>query len=408
MIHMKNVLWGFVLLFGTVANSPAQRYAIKSEKVYTMTQSAPIANGLVLVKDGKIEWVGAANDHAVPKDYTVLTAKVVTPGLIDAHGVVGLAGALNQPHDQDQLETSGNVISPELRALDAYNTRDILVNWLLQFGVTTIHTGHGPGALVSGQTMVVKTLGDDVGRALVDSSSMLAITLGPSVSGNFKSPGTRAKGVAMLRSELIKAQTYKRKMENPDATKRPERDLRMEALMHVLNGQLNALLTVDQTQDILAAIRVAQEFGLKLVLDSVAEAYLVPDAIKASGAEVILHPTMKRAAGEAENLSFETAGKLYKAGIAFSMQSGYEGYVPKTRVVLFEAAQAIRYGLPYEAALASVTINPAKLLGIDHRVGSLAAGKDADVVLYDGDPFEYTTHVCTVLVNGKLGSETCH
>ena len=136
----------------------AEPLAIVGETVYTMA-GAPIQNGVVLIRDGKIERVGAGLN--VPAGYRVLNAKVVTPGLIDAHTVVGLAGYLNQAHDQDQIERS-DAIQPELRAIDAYNPREDLVSWLRNFGVTTIHTGHAPAALMSGQTMIVKTRGETV------------------------------------------------------------------------------------------------------------------------------------------------------------------------------------------------------------------------------------------------------
>ncbi|MBL7979341.1 MAG: amidohydrolase family protein [Bacteroidetes Order II. Incertae sedis bacterium] len=388
------------------ASLMAQTYALKAEMLHTAAGPS-ISNGLVLVKEGKIEWVGPAKEKAIPKGYQIYSAKVITPGLIDGHSVVGLAGALNQPHDQDQLETSGSPLAPELSALDAYNPREVLVEYLRTMGVTTIHTGHGPGALISGQTLVAKTVGNNVQEAVIDASAMLAITLGAGINSGFKTPGTRSKALALLRQELLKAQTYLRKMEQAELSKRPERDLKMETLVQLLRGEIKALITVDRAHDIQAAIRIAKEFNLKLVLDSVSEAYLVIDEIKASGAEVILHPTMKRAAGESENLTFETAKILNEAGIPFSLQSGFEGYVPKTRVVLFEAGVAAAYGLPFEKALAAITIYPAKILGLDQRIGSLEVGKDADVVLFDGDPFEYTTHVCTVFVNGKVVSETC-
>lgn len=406
---MKNIFFYSLLTLSlglTCTKTLAQKLAFKAEQVYTMS-SPMIKNGLVLVKDGKIEWVGEASKKAIPKDYKVYATKVLTPGLIDAHSTVGLSGALNQPHDQDHLETSGSPISPELRALDAYNSREVLVEYLRNYGVTTLHTGHGLGALMAGQTMIVKTQGGAIQQALVDSSAMVAMTMGPDVASNFKSPGTRAKGMAMLRQELIKAQSYLRKTQNGEANKRPDRDLKMETLAQLLKGELKALITVNTAHDILTAIRLSQEFGLKLVLDGAAEAYLVLDEIKASGAEVILHPTMQRASGDRENISFETAKVLHEASIPFSLQSSFEGYVPKTRIVLFEAAVAAGYGLPFEAALAAITRNPAKLLGISHRVGSLEAGKDADLVGFDGDPFEYTSHVCTVVLNGQIVSETC-
>jgi imidazolonepropionase-like amidohydrolase len=156
----------------------------------------------------------------------------------------------------------------------------------------------------------------------------------------------------------------------------------------------------------MSALRVAEEFKLKLVLDGAAEAYLLVGEIKAAGAAVILHPTMRRAGmGETENISFTTAAVLRKAGIPVALQSGYESYVPKTRVALFEAAIAAANGLGFEEALGTVTIDAAKILGIDARVGSLEVGKDGDAALYDGDPFEYATHCVGVVIGGKVVSE---
>jgi len=133
----------------------------------------------------------------------------------------------------------------------------------------------------------------------------------------------------------------------------------------------------------------------------------VIDEIKAASLPVIIHPTMARHSGSLENATMETVRRLRDAGIQVAVQSGYEGYVPKTRVVLFEAAMAAAYGMPFEQALASVTIDAARILGIDNRVGSLERGKDGDVALFDGDPFEHTTHVCTVIIEGQVVSDTC-
>ena len=154
MSRLKSVVAAFAVFAASSSVMQAQM-AVRGETVYTMA-GAPIRDGVVLVRDGKIERVGPAAQVTIPAGYQVLSAKVVTPGLVDAHSVVGLAGAMNQPHDQDQLERS-SPIQPELRAIDAYNAREDLVAWLRGFGVTTVHTGHGPGALASGQTMIVKT-----------------------------------------------------------------------------------------------------------------------------------------------------------------------------------------------------------------------------------------------------------
>jgi imidazolonepropionase-like amidohydrolase len=360
-----------------------------------------IEDGVVVVRDGRIEAVGPARSVNLPADAEIIRAAVVTPGLIDAHSVVGLAGYLNQSHDQDQLERSA-AIQPELRAIDAYDARERLIEWVRGFGVTTLHTGHGPGALVSGQTLVAKTSGATVDQAIVVPAAMVAATLGQGAvvgDGEKKSPGTRSKAMAMLRAELIRAQAYQAKLDR-GGDKLPDRDLRLEALVQVLHGELPLLVTVHRHQDLLTALRLREEFDLRLVLDGAAEAYLLIDEIRAAGVPVIVHPTMTRASRETENLSMETAGRLAAAGIPIALQSGYESYVPKTRVVLFEAAVAMAYGLPAERALAAITIDAARLLGIDHRVGSLEPGKDADLALYDGDPFEYTSHCVGVMIDG--------
>lgn len=384
-----------LILFSLAATASFAQIAIVGETVHTMA-GAPLRNGVVFVNNGRIERV--ASGAPIPAGYKTIHAKVVTPGLIDAHTVVGLSGYLNQPHDQDQIERSAPS-QPELRAIDGYDARERLVEWLREFGITTIHTGHGPGALITGQTFIAKTVGETAEEATVVPAAMVAVTLGQAgrAAEPGKSPGSRSKAIAMLRADLIKAQEY--------AKKKPEaRDLRVEALVPVINGERPLLVTVHKANDILSALRLAQEFRLKLVLDGVADAHLVLDEIKASGYPVIIHPTMARSFGDTENLSMETASKLRAKGIPFALQSGFEGYVPKTRVVLWEAGVAAANGLKFEEALASITIDAAKLLGVEKRVGSLEAGKDADIAMYDGDPFEYTSHCTGVVVNGKLVS----
>lgn len=384
----------FLALF--VGTSIAQ-IAVKADTLYTMNGSA-ITDGVVLVQNGKIETAGSATDIQIPGDYEVHEAVVVTPGLIDAHSVVGLSGIYNQDSDQDQLEES-NAFQPELRAIDAYNAREELVKFLMNKGITTVHTGHGPGALASGQTMIAKTSYNTVEEAVIDSATMVAFTLGSGVSRNYSTPGTTAKGVAMLRQNFIKAQDYAEKMNSENA---PSKNLKMEVMADILNGDITALITAQTAQDILTAIRLQEEFGFKMILDGAAEAYLVMDKIKEAGVPIIIHPTLVRTYGGTQNASFETAGKVQEADILVAFQSGYEGYVPKTRVVLYEAALASTNGLDRDAALRALTIDAAEILGIDQQVGSLEEGKDADIVLYNGDPFEYTTHIEKVIIDGKL------
>jgi imidazolonepropionase-like amidohydrolase len=418
--------------------APAGFLVVRGETVYTMA-GEPIKDGIVIVRGEKIERVGGAADIQAPAGAQVLRAKVVTPGLIDAHTVIGLQGFRNEAREQDQLEKSAPV-QPELRAADAFNGRERLLEYVRGFGVTTIHTGPQPGALVPGQTMIIKTRGPTVDDGLLSASAMLSITLGqeaiPEEKG--KAPGTRAKQIAMLRAELIKAQEYDRKrtrattrpatapsgasapataaktttspttQPSADAGEPPARDLRTEVFVRALHKELPVLVTAHRAQDILSALKLAKEFDLRLVLDGASEAYLMIEPIKAAGVPVVLHPTMYRSHGEAENLSFETAGKLRAAGIPVALQSGFEDYVPKTRIVLFEAALAVSNGLTFEQALATITSDAAKILGVDARVGSLEAGKDADLALYDGDPFEYTTHCTATVIDGRVVSIEKH
>lgn len=400
-------LCAFALVFSAAAQA---QLAVRGETVWTMTQNEPIKNGVVLVgADGKIEAVGPESRVKIPSGYRVINARVVTPGLIDAHTVIGLNGYLNQPHDQMALEQS-SPMQPELRAIDAYNADEPLIGWVRSFGVTTIHTGHAPAALISGQTMIAKTVGKTAEAAALVPTAMIAVTLGQSaLASQGRSPGTRAKQAAMLRAELLKAQEAVRKLsENKNASEQKtsvSTDLRADMMQRVIRREIPLLITAQRAQDISTALRLAREFNIRIILDGAAEAHLLLDEIKASGFPVILHPTMYRAGGELQNLSMETASKLKAAGIPFAIQSGYETYVPKTRVVLYEAAVAASNGLAFRDALASITIDAARILGLDDRIGSLAPGKDGDIALYDGDPFEYTTHCTGTVIGGRVVSD---
>jgi len=400
---MKSSLAALTVAFlSGAAPLAAETVAVRGETVYTMA-GEPLSPGVVVVEDGRIVAVGSAAEVEIPAGAEVIEAAVVTPGLIDAHSVVGLAGHLNQPHDQDQLEAS-SPIQPELRAIDAYNARERLIEWVRGFGVTTLHTGHGPGALVSGETLIAKTRGETVAEAVYVPSAMVAATLGEAAvtEESGKSPGTRGKLAAMLRAELIRAGEYAAKREAAAESGKPAaRDLELEALAAVLAGERPLLVTAHRHQDIMTALRLRAEFGFRLVLDGAADAHLLVEEIAEAGVSVIVHPTMTRAVGETENLSMRTAALLADAGIPIALQSGFESYVPKTRVVLFEAGLAAARGLGFERALAAITIDAATLLGVQGRVGSLEAGKDGDLALFDGDPFEYTTHCLGVVIEGE-------
>lgn len=375
--------------------------AVFGDVIHTMA-GAPIRDGVVVVTDGKITAVGPAAEVVVPDGHRRLRAKEVTPGLIDAHSVVGLAGILNQAHDQDQLDT-GEALQPELRAIDAYNPDEPLVEWLRSLGVTTLHTGHAPGAVISGQTMIVKTRAGSVEAAMIVPLATVACTLGEGAgnAGGKGAPGNRSKAAAIMRGALVAAAEYDRRRQG-DGDKKPARDLRMEVLAQVLRREVPLMVTVHRQHDVRTALRIAEEFDLRIVLDGVAEANDLVDLLLTAEVPVLLHPTMVRAGGERRNASMETAALLKAAGIPFAIQGGYESYVPKTRYVLFEAGVAAQNGLAPPFALAAITIDAARILGVADRVGSLERGKDGDLALFDGDPLETTTHCVGVVIEGEV------
>jgi imidazolonepropionase-like amidohydrolase len=417
-----------VAMLVVVAGSASAQVAVRAKTLYTMA-GGPITDGVVVVRDGKIAAVGPASSTPVPEGFRVIEAAAATPGLIDARCTVGVSGVLNQVQDQDQLERSGP-IQPELRAIDAYNPQDPLVEYLRSYGITTVQTGHAPGQVVSGQLAIVKTAGNTVEEAVVVAESAIAVTLSP-MAQRGGGPGTRAKMIAMIRDQFLKAQAYQKKLEEgergagngeaakaddaaaekKDAKKKepPARDLRLEALVRVLEGKTPLVVTANRSQDIANVLRFAEEFDIRVILDSASEAYLIVDQIKAAnggkGYDVLVHPTMARAVGEMENKTFENAAKLREAGLRVAIQGGFESYVPKARVVLLEAGVAAANGLGLEGALATITIDAAKILGVESRVGSLEVGKDADIALFSGDPFEYTTTCTGVIINGKVTDE---
>lgn len=403
-VSLRSSVAGLALLAPTLGDAQAQ-IAVRGETIHTAA-GAPIRDGVVVIRDGKIAAVGPAASTPIPDGFRVLRAKVVTPGLIDAHSTVGVSGMLNQKQDQDQLDKSGP-IQPELRAVDSYNSLDPLVDWMRSLGTTTLHTGPGPGALISGQSLVIKTAPQNLDSATLMVDAAIIGNIGPeALSGSKdKAPSSIAKSIAMLRSEFTKAQEYRRKLGVADVEKRPARDLHLEALARALDGKEALLITVQRHQDILAALRLAEEFHLRLILDGAADAEQVLDPIHKSGFPVILHPSMARAEDALQNASMGTAAALQKAGILFALQSGFESYVPKSRVVLFEAAIAAGHGLPFDQALASITLNAAKILGLEGRIGSLEPGKDGDLALFDGDPFEYSSHCIGTVISGVVVHE---
>ncbi|MCE2809967.1 MAG: amidohydrolase family protein [Planctomycetaceae bacterium] len=403
---LKTILPGILVCLLASPNW-AETLVVKAKLIHTVSGKS-IANGAIVCVDGKIASIGEIATVVIPEGAKVIQAEVVTPGLIDVRSSVGLSGILNVDHDSDHLESSAP-LQPELRAIDAYNPREELIEYVRGFGITTVHTGHAPGELISGQTMIAKTRGGTVQDALVFDGKAVCATLTESSQKTGKqSPGTRGKQMAMLRALLIEASEYRSKLnkqsKETDASddSKVARNLKLETIVDVLDGKKALLITADRAQDIASALRLGEEFSIRIWLDSAAEAYQLIPQIKKAGVPVLLHPSMARANGDRENMTFRSASILKESGIPFAIESGFEAYVPKVRIVLFEAALAAAHGLSKDAALESITLSAAKILGIEDRVGSIDVGKEADLALYDGDPLEYTTHCTSVVIDGVV------
>jgi imidazolonepropionase-like amidohydrolase len=393
-----------------------QGIAVVAEHIYTMSPGAQGQPGIILIKSGKIEAVNSGADLKPPDGYRVFHATYATPGLIDVDTTAGISGAYNIPHDQDEDEST-DPNTADVRALDSFNPNEILIKYVNKYGVTTLQSAPGPRNPIAGRAGIFKTVGPDSPTATADqlavrAESAMIFNLGEIPKSTYgsarKAPMTRMKTAEIIRKALADAGAYKEKWDTwkkdgSDAAKQPARDQRLDALVPVLSGVLPAVFNVYRSDDIITAIRLANEFHLKYMLASVTEGYLVRDAIRKAGVPCLVGPIMQRPESpQTANATYEIAALLEQAGIPIALMTGYESYVPKNRVLLFEAGIAAANGLGMEKALRAITIDAAQILGIQDRVGSLAAGKDADVVLFDGDPFEYTTHVLGVIVSGQV------
>lgn len=363
--------------------------AIEADLIHTAAGRAPF-KGTVVVQDGKIVFVGAATVKNMP----VLKAKHVTPGLIDTFCSVGLSGAWNSPADQDQDEPS-DPNQADLRALDGFNPREPLIDFLQANGTTVLHATPGRQNPIAGRGGVFRADGVTADGAAIAPVGALVVNLGESSKG--KTPTTRMGVAALVRKAFAEAQTYQ-------ANKPAAKNAKHEALLPALEGKVPVYFSAHRKDDIQTALRIASEFKLKPVIAMGTDGYRMADELKRAGVPVVVHPTMQRAGGSIETLHSFTgnAGALDAAGVPVTICTGFEGYVPKTRVLRHEAAMAVAAGMDPERALRAVTINAAKLLGIENEYGSIEVGKVADLVLYDGDPFEHATHVTQTVMRGKV------
>jgi imidazolonepropionase-like amidohydrolase len=364
-------------------------------------EGEPISNGVLLVQYGKILGVGKNGEVNIPADAVVfdVTGKVIMPGMVDTHSHLGggSGGDGSAP------------LQPEVRILDAIDVRSDDFKKALAGGITTLNVMPGSGHLLSGQTVYLKlrpakTINDLLfcKDPLNDICGGMKMANGTNSIRQAPFPGTRAKSAALVRQMFVKAQEYRAKIlaAKGDPAKMPKRELDMEALVQVLDGKRIVHHHTHRHDDILTVLRLAKEFGFRVVLHHVSEAWKVANEIAAAGAPasiiVLDSPGGKL---EAVDIRWENGAALEKAGalVAFHTDDG----ITDSRLFLRSAAFGVRAGMSRKTALEALTINGAKMLDLQDRIGSLKPGKDADFIILSGDPLSVYTHVEQTWVEGR-------
>ncbi|MFZ5918852.1 MAG: amidohydrolase [Chloroflexota bacterium] len=395
--------------------------AIKNGKVMTITQGT-LEQGTVLVEGGRIVAIG--EEVEIPEDAEIYDAagKVVMPGLIDAHCHVGLFpdGIGWEYSDGNELT---DPITPHLRALDAVHPEDPAFQELVAAGVTTVLTGPGSGNVIGGQWVCLKTMPRrSVEEMVLLEPAGMKMALGENPKRVYgdqkKAPSTRMGNAAALRAALVDAQNYLDKWqrheqelaeyrakveagdEETEAPKPPERDLELEALGKVLRREIKARVHAHRADDMLTAIRIAEEFNLDLTLEHATEGYKIAEILAAKGIPVTAGPILfSRVKYELKGMTPRNPGLMAQAGVKVAIQTDEMSAV---KYLPINAALAVREGMPEEEALKAITINAAEIIGVAERVGSLEVGKDADLVVFDGHPFDYRTVTELVLIDGQV------
>jgi imidazolonepropionase-like amidohydrolase len=395
--------------------------AITNGKVMTISQGT-YEPGTVLVEGGRIVAVG--KELPVPQGAEVYDAsgKVVMPGLIDAHCHVGVfADGVGWEYADGNEMT--DPVTPHLRALDAVHPEDLAFKELVAAGVTTVLTGPGSANVVGGQWVCLKTAPKpSVEQMVLLEPAGMKMALGENprrVYGDQKkTPSTRMGNAALLRAALVDAQNYletwrryeadqeayREKVEAGDEDaeppKLPERDLKLEALGKVLRREMKARVHAHRADDMLTAIRIAEEFDLDLTLEHATEGFKIADILAAKGIPVTAGPILfSRTKYELREMTPKNPGLMAKAGIKVAIQTDESSAV---KYLTINAALAVREGMPEEEALKAITLYPAEIIGVADRVGSLEADKDADIVVFSGHPFDYRTVAELVLLDGRV------
>lgn len=375
--------------------------------VHTM-DGLTIPNGYVAVSGSKIAKVGPMEECPDFWEGETIDAGQghILPGFVDAHSHLGMFGdALG--FEGDDGNESTDPCTPHLRAIDAINPLDRCFEEAREAGVTTVVTGPGSANPISGQLAAIKTAGRWVDAMVVKAPAAMKLALGenPKMVYNerHETPVTRMATAAIIRENLRKALEYGEKLDRAAADEeedKPDYDAKLEALLPVVRGELPVHIHAHRADDIATGVRIAKEFGLKCVIVHGTEAHLIPDLLEQEGIPVITGPCLgDRSKPELANMTLESPAVLTLRGVRTAICTDHPE-VPIQYLPLC-AALAVKGGMNPEAALAAITINPARIAGIDDRVGSLTPGKDADIVVMSGHPINLLSRVRAVYIEGR-------
>lgn len=377
---------------------------IKNGTIDTVTNG--IIEADVLVKNGKIMEIG--KNIVTPLDAEIIDAKgkFIYPGFIDAHTHMGLWEDGMGFEGADGNEET-DPITPQLNPIDGINPMDNTFKEAVQGGITSVCTTPGSANVMGGQCIAIKTHGRRIDTMIIKNPVASKIAFGENPKSCYgkdeKTPQTRMAIASLLRENLKKAEEYLEEMElymEHEEHDKPEYDIRMESLLPVLKGEIPFKVHAHRADDIFTAIRVAKEFDIKLTLDHCTEGHLIVEELVEEGYPVIVGPSLsERSKIELRNLTFDTAGILSNAGLNVSLMTDHP--VIPVQYLPMCAGIAVKHGMKKEKAIESITINPAKALGIEDRVGSIEVGKDADIVIWDGCPLEIQSNVLYTIINGK-------